>query len=110
MYADKITKSMQLTIEETKNRRKKQIEFNKINKIKPKAIIKNINSGINEKLNPHKIHEEKELLENINLENTKSTIKILKNQMENAAKNLDFDEAIKIRDKLYKIQKLIKEN
>ena len=48
MYADNITKSMKLTIDETNRRRKKQDDYNKLHNIKPKPIIKKRNIEISE--------------------------------------------------------------
>ncbi|MDC0201928.1 excinuclease ABC subunit UvrB, partial [Flavobacteriales bacterium] len=55
MYADKITKSMKITIDETNRRREKQEKYNKENGIIPQPIIKKLNTGISDKLNPYSV-------------------------------------------------------
>ena len=108
MYADKITKAMKQTIDETNRRRKKQIKFNLENGIKPKALNKNNNSKILEKLNPYK---RKNAEENFISKNVSVSIKELdimikrtKNEMQKMAKELNFIGAAKMRDELYKLE------
>ncbi|MBT5353499.1 MAG: excinuclease ABC subunit UvrB, partial [Flavobacteriales bacterium] len=55
MYADKITKSMKITIDETNRRREKQEKYNKENGIIPLPIIKKLNTGISDRLNPYSV-------------------------------------------------------
>ena len=106
MYADKITKAMKQTIDETNRRRKKQIKFNLENGIKPKALNKNNNSKILEKLNPYKRKnaEENFISKNVSIKELDSMIKRTKNEMQKMAKELNFIGAAKMRDELYKLE------
>ena len=103
MYADRITKSMQETIDLTKKRRAKQELFNLQNKITPKQIIKNLKDTFEKE----KITESKSIIKiddnsKVNLNITKAEkeklIKEIRKQMENAAKELNFLEAARLRD------------
>ncbi|MBZ9569523.1 excinuclease ABC subunit UvrB [Patescibacteria group bacterium] len=88
LYADKITKSMKLAINEIKRRRKIQIEYNEIHNIIPKPIIKEIRDW------PF-VSRKKE----IKAEFGKiGDVKLLEKEMKKAAKNLDFERAAEIRD------------
>ena len=106
MYADKITKAMKQTIDETNRRRKKQIKFNLENGIKPKALNKNNNSKILEKLNPYKRKnaEENFISKNVSIKELDTMIKRTKNEMQKMAKELNFIGAAKMRDELYKLE------
>ena len=107
MYADKITKAMKQTINETNRRRKKQIKFNLENGIKPKALNKNNNSKILDKLNPYKRKntEENFISKNVSIKELDTMIKRTKNEMQKMAKELNFIGAAKMRDELYKLEK-----
>ena len=106
MYADKITKAMKQTIDETNRRRKKQIKFNLENGIKPKALNKNNNSKILDKLNPYKRKntEENFISKNVSIKELDTMIKRTKNEMQKMAKELNFIGAAKMRDELYKLE------
>ena len=113
MYADKITRSMKLTIEETNRRREKQIAYNTEHGLVPTPLNKKKDNELVKSLNPYFVKEsmsmtsEKET-DYSNPKDLERTIKNIKKQMENAAQNLDFLEAIKLRDKLTELKKLIK--
>ena len=110
MYADRITNSMKETIEITKRRRKKQQEFNVKNKIVPKQIIKNVKEAF-EKVNSidskqesykrNKVHIDL----NLPKEKKEKIIRDLRKEMENAAKDLDFMEAARLRDLISEYKK-----
>jgi len=107
MYADKITKSMQKTIDETNYRRKKQIKYNKENNITPTAITKSLNNA----LTKNKEDQEKELKiinkrseHFINKKQVDKKIREIRKLMEGSAKNLDFIEAAKYRDQIKELQ------
>lgn len=108
MYADKITDSMKKAIDETNRRRKLQIEYNKFNNITPKPIIKSMSNPILDKL---KISEEKSDYElnnqiEIDIKDIPKLIKELENEMKTLAKNLEFEKAAQIRDKIIKIKSM----
>ena len=107
MYADKITKSMQKTIDETNYRREKQIKYNKENNITPTAITKSLNNA----LTKTKEDQEKELKiinkrseHFINKKQVDKKIREIRKLMEGSAKNLDFIEAAKYRDQIKELQ------
>ncbi len=111
MYADKTTKSMQRTIDETNRRRKIQIEYNSKNNITPTPLSKS-KEMIMESTKVADGDFKKEVInqEDINIngfKNKKEAEKIIKEfekQMRKAAKELDFIEAANIRDKIKKIK------
>lgn len=107
MYASQITVSMEEAINESERRRKIQIEFNKKNKITPATIKKSIRKGIKDE------EEAKEaVMEFTGLDEKAFELSFLvselENQMETAARNLQFEKAIEYRDKLRAIKKTVK--
>lgn len=99
MYADKITDSMQEAISETARRRKIQEKYNEEHGIVPKTIIKEI----------------REIISNVDSSKSKKTKKLSKKdqallmenieeQMKEAAKNLDFERAMELRDILFEMR------
>ncbi|MBN09476.1 MAG: excinuclease ABC subunit B [Flavobacteriaceae bacterium] len=111
MYADRITKSIKITINETEYRRKKQIDFNLKNKIIPKPIYKSLKNVLANSSN-HIYNNEKLTLitsdafqEKFNtIKEIKKGIKEIRKQMEKAAMDLDFIEAARLRDFLKVLQ------
>lgn len=110
MYADKITASMQKTIDETNYRRTKQINFNVENNLVPQALNKKIDSAFTK--NPLVEYElghpipvaaepETAYLSKAELE---KMIREKRKTMEKAAKELDFLQAAKLRDEIKKLQ------
>ena len=111
MYADKITRSMQLTIDETNRRRKKQIKYNTDNGLTPTPLKKKKENLINQRLNPYAAKDELKISteETANYSNPKilnKAIRDTKTQMERAAKELDFLEAARLRDKLFELEQM----
>ena len=103
MYADKITKSMQETIDLTKKRRAKQELYNLQNKITPKQIIKNVKDTfekekITENKSIFKIDDNSKVDLNITKAEKEKLIREIRKQMEDAAKELNFLEAARLRD------------
>ena len=111
MYADKITKSMQLTINETTNRREKQISYNKKNNITPTQINKKIDETLSRKAVASyqynaAIKEAAELdLEYLPKSEIEKRIREKRKQMEDAAKALDFIVAAQLRDEISLLKK-----
>ena len=111
MYADNITNSMSRAIEETKRRRDKQIQYNTDHNIKPKTIIKNVQDVMdNARSKPSKqfLKIPKSIKGEFNPDDPNSISKIidkLELEMFDAAKDLRFEDAAKIRDEI----KLIKD-
>ena len=107
MYADRITKSMQKTIDETTYRRKKQMDYNKKNNITPTAIKKSLNNALTKNK-----EAESAKLDIINSRNQHFTnkkevdkkIREVRKFMEDSAKNLDFLQAANYRDQIKELQ------
>ena len=107
MYADKVTKSMQKTIDETNYRRSKQIKYNKENNITPTAIKKSLNNALTKNNEAEKaelkiINKRNEHF--INKKQVDKKIREVRKLMEGSAKNLDFMEAAKYRDQIKELQ------
>jgi len=110
MYADRITASMQKTIDETNYRREKQTEYNTVNNIIPKALNKSLDSAL-AKNSVSTYHFEKEEiraaepdLQYITKEQREKLIRDKRKAMEKAAKELDFMHAAKLRDEIKMLQ------
>jgi len=115
MYADKITRSMQETIDASEYRRQKQIAYNEKHGLKPMAIKKSLDSALAKK---EKFKFEAEELTNMAAEpdtaymskpKLEQLIRDTRKKMETAAKELDFMEAAKLRDRIKSYQEQVKE-
>ncbi|MFL2597496.1 MAG: excinuclease ABC subunit UvrB [Flavobacteriaceae bacterium] len=110
MYADKVTKSMKKTIDETNYRRDKQMFYNKKNNLIPKALNKSLDSALarNSVATMAQELEKRREAEEVNRYLTKSEIekkiREVRKYMEKAAKSLDFIEAAKYRDEIKNLQ------
>lgn len=109
MYADKITKSMQATLDETEYRRAKQMEYNKQHGKVPVALNKKISESLvgRTKDFPDEKYTQKEILQKVaeakasyTSEDIEKAIAQKQKEMESAAKNLDFIKAAKLRDEI----------
>lgn len=124
MYADKITESMQKTIDETNRRREIQMKYNEEHNIKPKALNKakksilgNISADkeTDKGYKRDKKYAEKDFAQTFaaepaeqiySKENLDSVIEQTRKAMQEAAKKLEFIEAAQLRDKLIELEKL----
>ena len=112
LYADKITGSIERTIEETNRRREKQVLHNKENNIEPKGISKLISDIMEAEKNEK---NEKKYIDNTFLEEysginpslAMKKIKKLENKMYEYATNLEFEDASRIRDEISKIKDFV---
>ena len=101
MYASLISEAMRTAIDETKRRREIQIKYNKEHNIVPKTIKKKImdvvtvNDEASEKTKKHTIKDVKE---------TEKIIKGLEEEMQKAAKELDFERAMELRDIIFEMK------
>jgi excinuclease ABC subunit B len=107
MYADNLTDSMLKTIEETERRRGIQMAYNKMHGITPQPITKKKSSNailsfleVSRRLNSQELETVQEHIDEIPLESIPDLITKLEAQMKDAAKNLEFEEAAKFRDKI----------
>ncbi|WP_440924109.1 excinuclease ABC subunit UvrB [Candidatus Pelagibacter sp.] len=101
LYADKETKSIKKAIQETERRRKIQLDYNKKNKIDAKTVKKEINDIL------ESVYEKDyvKISEGSNIGgNLKKHLKALDKKMKEAASNLEFEEAAKIRDEIRKLE------
>ncbi len=110
MYADKITASMQKTIDETEYRRTKQINYNTKHNITPQALNKKIESAfvknplIDQELG-HNLNKAAEAVtEYLSKDEIEKRIREKRKSMEKSAKELDFMQAAKLRDEIKMLQ------
>ncbi|MGD2182803.1 excinuclease ABC subunit UvrB [Lusitaniella coriacea] len=110
LYADNLTDSMVKAIEETERRRGIQLAHNKINGIVPKSVTKRASNSIlsfleiSRRLNVQQLEEVCEQMNEVSLDRIPNLIEQLEAQMKEAAKNLEFEEAAKYRDKIHKLR------
>jgi excinuclease ABC subunit B len=120
MYADKITDSMQKTIDSTNYRRSKQLKFNEENGIIPRQIVKPTREIIGYEFRSNKtmFYPDDSLRPDIaadpivqymNTDALQKAILKTKKEMEAAAKELDFIEAARLRDEMYRLQEILKQ-
>jgi excinuclease ABC subunit B len=126
-YADKMTESMQKTIDETNRRREKQIAWNIQHGITPKTISKTTKDVFAQTsvldikgfdpTNPYAIASEQDIVtiaaeeqeEYLTIPKMEKAISKVKKDMEKAARDLDFMEAARLRDEMFRLQKQLEE-
>ena len=120
MYADKITKSMKTTIDETERRRKLQTEYNEENGIVPKTVYKSreeimASTSIADVRGKEKEQEmvsftkvAEPVIKYMTKDQKLELIEQMKEEMLTAAKDLEFERAAALRDEIEKMEKLIK--
>lgn len=115
-YADKITKSMQRTMDETSRRRAKQIEYNTKHNLSPTPLNKRI-EDMSLSLDSKRAYSDNEnavkkvadpLIEYASKDSLPALLEKTKSEMEDAAKGLDFVRAAKLRDDMFAIEKRLK--
>ncbi|OGE25665.1 excinuclease ABC subunit B [Candidatus Daviesbacteria bacterium RIFCSPHIGHO2_02_FULL_39_12] len=106
MYADKITRSMKAAIDEVERRRKYQLEYNKKHNITPKNIEKGLRDRLIEKVEEVEKEVGKQILsvDQIPAKERAKMIKLLEEQMKQAAQILDFEEAARLRDQIKELK------
>lgn len=114
-YANTITKSMQATLDETARRRAKQLAYNELHHITPRSVKKAdpvLTSGAGAYTagtGSQQVAAEPVESKYLNAEQLQTRIKSLRKQMEAAAKDLDFKEAVRLRDLMKEAERLLKE-
>lgn len=101
MYADSTSQAMQFAIDETARRRALQLKFNEDNQVEPVTVQKDIREQISMK---QEVIEEEKTYEKMSKQDVKDTIKRLEKQMNEAAKELDFEKAAEIRDLIFELR------
>lgn len=97
MYANKVSEAMHNAIKETNRRRAIQIKYNEENNITPKTIIKEIRDLISNEI-------KEENLEELSAKDKKEIILKIEREMRQAAKELDFEKAMQLRDILFEMK------
>jgi excinuclease ABC subunit B len=105
MYASQVTSAMQTAIDETERRRKIQIQYNQDHDITPTTIYKNIPKAISIKSEANQTVDDIEKLSPMEIE---KNITMLEDQMMVYAKELDFEQAARIRDLIIEMKKIQK--
>jgi excinuclease ABC subunit B len=114
MYADRITDSMEKTINETNRRREKQLAYNALHNITPTAIVKGERAGIS-KTEPQAYVEPEArisiaadpVVQTMSKNALEKAMQKVKKAMHDAAKELDFLEAARLRDEMMKLEEMI---
>lgn len=118
MYADKVTRSMKNTIDETNRRREKQLKYNELNNITPQQINKAYRNLLGEMM---KDKEKREMnserlkpdiaadpvVQYMDAEALKKSIATIRKKMEKAASELNFIEAARYRDEMFELEKIL---
>lgn len=98
MYGDHITDSMQKAINETARRREIQEEYNRVHHITPKTIVKEIREVI------HNIDDTKPKKKRMSKQERLQELERIETEMKEAARNLDFERAMELRDILFEMK------
>jgi len=123
MYAEKITESMQRTIDETDRRREKQLKYNADHNITPTQIVKSNEAILGQSRLPDSGNKEERpyvekdqagiaadpVVQYMDKDQLQKLLKQVKASMEKAVKALDFIEAARLRDELYELERLVKD-
>ncbi|EGQ4119102.1 excinuclease ABC subunit UvrB [Staphylococcus pseudintermedius] len=106
MYADRITDSMKVAIDETERRREIQIAYNEKHGIVPKTINKEIHDVISATVETDETNEgqRKEVPKKMTKKEREKTIENVEKEMKEAAKALDFERATELRDLLFELK------
>ena len=106
LFANKITKSMQEAIDITTRRRKIQDEYNKAHGITPRSVARKVEQSLHQENNQAELLNKSKKLDKLPANERAKIIKELKAQMLQAAKNLEFEKAIALRDEIAKLREI----
>lgn len=120
MYADKVTKSMERTIEETERRREIQIAYNEKHNLTPQPLQKSNERTFNKYDKKEKAENEYQIntgeqmaadpvIQYMSAKDLENKVKAIRKEMEKASKSLDFIEAARLRDEMFEFEKILKE-
>ncbi len=106
MYANRVTKSMQETIDITQKRREKQILYNKKYNITPKSTTRELDKNLKSESSDNLFNNKRDRLDRMPKSEKAKLLKKLKTKMLKLARKLEFEEAARLRDEIAKIKKL----
>ena len=106
LYADKITGSMKNALNETNRRRQKQVQYNIANGITPQTIKKSISSTLKEMTETDFVKDDSDKKQLEQVKNIDKLLREYKKKMQDAAANLEFEEAMVYRDKIKELEQL----
>ncbi len=112
-YADETSKAMQQAIQETNRRRETQLEYNRKNNITPQSINKTIDSIMQstsvadqQQAKAEQEEEKFDFEKYVNIKDSDEAIRLLQNEMDKLAKQLRFEEAAEIRDRILELKEM----
>ena len=110
MYADKITDSMRVAIDETERRRRIQQEYNKAHGITPKTIQKSVREliSVSKKVAKEEMNFKKDP-ESMNKSELTKLVAEIQKKMESAAADLNFEAAAEYRDKMVELKNMLRD-
>jgi excinuclease ABC subunit B len=103
LYGDQVTPAMRVAIDETQRRRKLQIEYNTAHGITPQTVVRAIRNGIESEVKARRTAAEAVRQNELQMDQTE-LIKLLEEEMLEAAKSLEFERAAQLRDKINEIK------
>jgi excinuclease ABC subunit B len=99
LYADTVTPAMQKAIDETSRRRERQLEYNREHGITPQTIVKSIRTTIESEVKARRTVQEAIRVDDSSFDQAE-IVRLLEEEMIEAAKNLEFERAAQLRDKI----------
>ena len=106
LYADKMTDSIKNALDETNRRRQKQVQYNIEHGITPQTIKKSISSTLSEMTETDFVKDDSEEKKLEDIKNIDKLLRDYKKKMQEAAANLEFEEAMVYRDKIKELERL----
>ena len=110
LYADKMTDSIKNALDETNRRRQKQIQYNIAHGITPQTIKKSISSTLKEMTETDFVKDDSNAKQLDEVKNIDKALREYKKKMQEAAQNLEFEQAMVYRDKIKELEMLAMKN